>query len=172
MKKYIIASLALMGLATPAHADLIHKISSSVQLTVEGPAVQSTRIGHSMSISGNNVNTTDGTTSGIVGNAIGMSSDGFTAASSTITATQATAGEAFSFNASYTQGDALVTSQSQLSSNGRFDTPNLYGNTTTQAGGSAGTLAGTIDTSGTMTLTAGGPGTTATGQFVSEITIK
>jgi len=173
MKKYIIASLALMGLATPAHADLIHKISSSVQLTVEGPAVQSTRIGHSMSISGNNVNTSDGgSTANVVGNAIGMTSDGFTAASSTITATQATAGEAFSFNASYTQGDALVTSQSQLSSNGRFDTPNLYGNTTTQAGGSAGTLAGTIDTSGTMTLTAGGPGTTATGQFVSEITIK
>jgi len=173
MKKYIIASLALMGLATPAHANLLHKISSSVQLTVEGPAVQSTRIGHSMSISGNNVNTSDGgSTANVVGNAIGMTSDGFTAASSTITATQATAGEAFSFNASYTQGDALVTSQTQLSSNGRFDTPNLYGNTTTQVGGSAGTLAGTIDTSGTMTLTAGGPGTTATGQFVSEITIK
>ena len=173
MKKALIAFGMLLMTASAANAGgLVTKHASSVQLTVEGPAVQSTRIGHSMSISGNNVNTTDGTTSGIVGNAIGMSSDGFTAASSTITATQATAGEAFSFNASYTQGDALVTSQSQLSSNGRFDTPNLYGNTTTQAGGSAGTLAGTIDTSGTMTLTAGGPGTTATGQFVSEITIK
>ena len=162
----------LMMTASAANAGgLTTKHSSSVQLFVEGPAVQSTRIGHSMSISGNNVNTSDGTTSGIVGNAIGMTSDGFTAASSTITATQATAGEAFSFSASYTQGDALVTSQSQLSNNGRFDQPNLYGNTTTQVGGSAGTLAGTIDSSHAMTLTAGGPGTTATGQFVSEITI-
>lgn len=149
---------------------LVTKHASSVQLTVEGPAVQSTRIGHSMSISGNNVTTSDGTTSGVVGNAIGMTSDGFTAASTTITASQATSGEAFSFSASYTQGDALVTSQTQLSNAGRFDTPNLYGSSTTQAGGYAGSLAGTLDSSHTMTLTAGGPGTTATGQFVTEIT--
>ena len=36
----------------------------------------------------------------------------------------------------------------------------------------AGTLAGTIDSSSTITLTAGGAGTSATGQFVSEISIK
>ena len=161
----------LLMTASAANAGgLVTKHSSSVQLTVEGPAVQSTRIGHSMSISGNNVTTSDGTTSGVVGNAIGMTSDGFTAASTTITASQATSGEAFSFSASYTQGDALVTSQTQLSNNGRIDTPNLYGSSTTQVGGSAGTLAGTLDSSHTMTLTAGGPGTTATGQFVTEIT--
>jgi|DEB0MinimDraft_6_1074348.scaffolds.fasta_scaffold06822_2 hypothetical protein len=171
MKKALIAFGMLLMTASAANAGgLVTKHASSVQLTVEGPAVQSTRIGHSMSISGNNVNTTDGTTSGIVGNAIGMSSDGFTAASSTITATQATAGEAFSFSASYTQGDALVTSQTQLSNAGRFDTPNLYGNSTTQAGGYAGSLAGTIDSSHTMSLTAGGSGSTATGQFITEIT--
>ena len=32
-------------------------------------------------------------------------------------------------------------------------------------------FAGTIDTTGSITLTAGGPGTTAIGQFVSEITV-
>jgi len=172
MKKALFA-FGMLLMAAPAYADITHRMSSSIQLTVEGPAVQSTRIGHSMSISGNNVNTSDGgSTANVVGNAIGMTSDGFTAASSTITATQATAGEAFSFSASYTQGDALVTSQSQLSNNGRFDTPNLYGSTTTQVGGSAGTLAGTIDSSHAMGLTAGGPGTTATGQFVTELVVK
>jgi hypothetical protein len=46
-----------------------------------------------------------------------------------------------------------------------------FGETTTQSGGVAGTLAGTILSSGIMTLTAGGAGTTATGQFVSEIVV-
>ena len=170
MKKLLPLVMLLMTASAANAGGLVTKHSSSVQLTVEGPAVQSTRIGHSMSISGNNVTTSDGTTSGVVGNAIGMTSDGFTAASTTITASQATSGEAFSFSASYTQGDALVTSQTQLSNAGRFDTPNLYGSSTTQAGGYAGSLAGTLDSSHTMTLTAGGSGTTATGQFVTEIT--
>ena len=83
MKKSLIA-LGMILMAAPAHADLTHKLSSSVQLTVDAAATNVQRIGHSMSISGNNVTTTDGTTSGVVGNAIGMSSDGFTAASTTI----------------------------------------------------------------------------------------
>ena len=44
--------------------------------------------------------------------------------------------------------------------------------TSTAAGTAAGTLAGTIDSSSTIGLTAGGAGTSATGQFVSEISIK
>ena len=40
------------------------------------------------------------------------------------------------------------------------------------ASGSAGDLAGTITTSGAITLVGGGGGTSAIGQFVSEITIK
>ena len=47
-----------------------------------------------------------------------------------------------------------------------------YGQVTTQSGGVAGTLAGTITSAGVMTITAGGAGTDATGQFVSELTIN
>ena len=47
-----------------------------------------------------------------------------------------------------------------------------YGQVQTNSGGVAGNLAGTITSAGVMTLTAGGAGTTATGQFVSEITVK
>ena len=48
-----------------------------------------------------------------------------------------------------------------------------FSNQTSTAAGTAGTLAGTIDSSSTITLTAGGgAGTVATGQFVSEISIK
>ena len=47
-----------------------------------------------------------------------------------------------------------------------------YGNTLTMSGGVAGNLAGTITSAGVTTLTAGGAGTTATGQFVTEIVIE
>ena len=46
-----------------------------------------------------------------------------------------------------------------------------YGETLTMSGGVAGTLAGTITSAGITTLTAGGAGTSATGQFVTEIII-
>ena len=85
-------------------------MSSSVQLTVDAARSTATRLGHQTSISGSNVSTTDGTTSGVVGNAVLMTSDGFTGASSVVTASQATAGEAFSFSASYLQGDAVPAS--------------------------------------------------------------
>ena len=47
-----------------------------------------------------------------------------------------------------------------------------YCEVTTSSGGVAGTLAGTITSAGVMTITAGGAGTAATGQFVSELTIN
>ena len=47
-----------------------------------------------------------------------------------------------------------------------------YGTNFTSSGGVAGNLAGTITSAGVMTLTAGGAGTSATGQFVSEITVR
>ena len=47
-----------------------------------------------------------------------------------------------------------------------------FGNTVTSSGGHAGTLAGTIATDGAITLTAGGAGTTATGQVVTTLTVN
>ena len=40
------------------------------------------------------------------------------------------------------------------------------------AAGSDGNLAGTVTTQGILTVTAGGAGTTATGQFVTELEIN
>lgn len=147
-------------------------ITDSVQLTVDGPAIQSTRIGHSMSISGNNVTTTDGTTSGVVGNSLSLTNDGFTGATSVITASQATSGDSFSFSASYTQGDSLVTSQTANdSTSGIVSGANLYGSSITNTGGTAGNLAGTLSGTGVPTVTAGGAGTTAIGQRSIELSV-
>ena len=166
MKKAFLAFGMLLMTATAANAGgLVTKHASSVQLTVDAARSTATRIGHSMSISGTGVNTTDGTTSGTVGNAIGMTSDGFTAATSTITATQATDGDAFSFSATYSQGDAVPSAAVTTG-----DTPN-FSNVTAYTAGTAGSLAGTIDNAHTMSVTAGGAGTVATGQFVTEITV-
>ena len=161
MRKFLPIVMLLM--AAPAHADLTHRLSSSVQLQVNSAATQATRLGNSYAISGNNVNTTDGTTTGAV--ATGDITSGIYSPGS-IDATQATAGEAFSFSTSFTQADAIPTS---AATTGEIQN---FGIMTSNAAGSAGDLAGTIDSTGSMALTAGGAGTSAIGQFSSELIIK
>jgi len=162
MKKLALL-FGMILMAAPAHADLTHKLSSSVQLTVNSAATQATRIGSSYSVSGNGVDTTDGTTAGTI--STGAITSGVMAPGN-IAATQATNGAAFSYSASYTQADAVPTSAPSVGDVGNF------GSMTSNAAGTAGNLAGTITSAGAMTLTAGGAGTSATGQFVSELLIK
>ena len=47
-----------------------------------------------------------------------------------------------------------------------------FSDQTNAAAGAAGNLAGTIDSSGTITVTAGGAGTVAVGQFSSEFSFR
>lgn len=166
MKKAFLAFGMILMTAGAANAGgLVTKHASSVQLTVDSARSTATRVGHGMSISGSGVSTTDGTSAGVVGNSLSLTNDGFTGATSVITASQATSGEAFSFSASYTQGDAIPTAAPTVG-----DVPN-FGSITSYTAGTAGTLAGTLDSGHSISLTAGGAGTTATGQFVSEITV-
>jgi len=80
------------------------------------------------------------------------------------------AGEAFTFTESLNVGDSTVTSQTVT--NGAIASPTLYGKNTTQLAGEKGTLAGTIDTStGALTVTGGGAGTTAIGQRSVELSV-
>ena len=161
MKRALVL-LAMLGLTAPAHADMTHKISSSVQLNVQSAATQATRLGSSYSVSGSGVATTDGSTANTI--SAGTITSGVMSPG-TIAATQVTSGNAFSYSATYTQADAVPTSAPSVGAVGNF------GSMTSNAAGVAGDLAGTIDTKGLMTLTAGGAGTTATGQFVSEISV-
>ena len=143
---------------------LVHSMSSSVQLTVDSARSTATRLGNQYSVSGSNVGTSDGTTAGMLSTGAitsGVYSPG------TITANQlnATDGEAFSFSTSFLQGDALSTSAPTVG-----DVPN-FSSVTSYTAGTAGDLAGTIGTDGAIAITAGGAGTSATGQFVSEITV-
>ena len=162
MKRFL-PLILLAGFGSPAMADITHKLSSSVQLTVNAAATQVERIGSSFSISGSNIDTTDGNTAGTVSAgtiASGVYSPG------TIAATQDTAGAAFSFSQSFTQADAVPTSAPTVGAVGNFS------DQLSTAAGTKDTLAGTITSAGVMTITAGGAGTVATGQFVNELTVN
>ena len=164
MKKiFLLIGIAAMATPLNARADITTKMSSSVQLQVNAAATQMERIGSSFSISGSNIDTTDGTTAGTV--SVGTITSGVYAPG-TIAATQDTAGAAFSFAQSYTQGDAVSTSAPTVGTVGNFSSQ------VSTAAGAKDTLAGTITSAGVTTITAGGAGTVATGQFVSEVTVN
>ena len=160
MKKFL--PLVMLLMTAPAYADITSKMSSSIQLRVDAAATQATRIGSSFSISGTNIDTTDGSTANTV--SAGTITSGVYSPG-TIAATQDTAGAAFSFSQSYTQGDAVPTSAATVG-----QIPN-FGSVTSYTAGTAGDLAGTVTSAGVLTVTAGGAGTSAVGQFVSEVTV-
>ena len=169
--KRLLALLLVAGASAANAGEIRSTITDSVQLTVEGPAVQSTRVGASYAVSGTNISAT---TMGGLNNS--ATSRQFPAPPSRVEVTDGTytitnSGQAFSFTESAMTADIAVTDQENLSNNGRFDAPNLYGTSVTSVGGSASTLAGTLSPTGIPTVTAGGPGTTAIGQRSVELSV-
>jgi len=172
MKKFLplIMLLVTGSIAAPARADLTHRMTSSTQLQVNGAYTDATRIGSTYTVSGSNIK-------------VASADDHFgklTAGTATAAATLDvgaydinTAGSAFTFSESWTQGDAVnaIGSGADVTSGVVADLP-AYGEVLTMSGGVAGSLAGTITSAGVTTLTAGGAGTTATGQFVTEIELR
>ena len=162
MKRFL-PILLLTGFSSPVMADITHKLSSSVQLSVDAAATQVERIGSSWSVSGNGVDTTDGTTVNTV--SAGTITSGVMSPG-TIAATQDVPGASFSYSATYIQGDAVSTEAPSVGAVSNFS------DQVSTAAGTAGELAGTIPTAGVMTITAGGAGTVATSQFVNELTVQ
>jgi hypothetical protein len=151
MKRLLLIS-SLFFITPVSAAEITSRITDSVQLGVQGAAVQSTRIGASYSASGTNIKAN---TFGGIG----------TASSYEVN----TAGQAFSFSETSNVADTPVTTQTVT--NGVVGTPNLYGDSVTQVGGDKGTLAGTLSPTGVPTVTAGGAGTTATAQRSIELSV-
>ena len=157
------------AMVAPANADLTHRLTTSTQLTVDSAYSNGTRIGSTYAVSGNNIKVaTD--------NHFGKLTAGTATAAASLDVGAYdinTVGSSFSFSESWNQGDVVnpIGSGSAVSSGVVANMP-AYGSILTSSGGVAGTLAGTITSAGVATLTAGGAGTSATGQFVSEITIR
>tara|TARA_B100001093_G_scaffold505457_1_gene562836 strand:+ start:467 stop:976 length:510 start_codon:yes stop_codon:yes gene_type:complete len=167
MKKFLLLAALLMP---AAHADLIHKMTSSVQLTTDGAYTIGERGASTYSVSGSNIK-------------VASDSDHFgklvAPASATAAATLDlgtydinTAGSAFTFTESWKTGDVAysVGSGVDVTSGVITDLP-VLSKTTSYSGGVAGSLAGTVLSNNTNTCTAGGAGTTCIGQFVTELSI-
>ena len=166
MRKFIPLVMILATASAANAGGLVTKHSSSVQLTVDAARTTATRMGNSYSVSGSGVVTDvggSGTADLSVGG-LGTITNG-AAGGSIPTATQATSGNAFSYSNSFTAGDAVITSAPTVGEVSAFS------NQTSYTAGTASNLAGTVTTAGALTVTAGGAGTSATGQFVSEITV-
>ena len=164
MKKALLALGVAALLAAPAHADITHKISSSVSLSVDGAGSVATRIPSSMAVSGSNV--TLGTVP-VLGSLSAGTALGYTPGAYSIT----TAGDAFSYSESYTGGDNTPSVLSTTVTGGvvpacQFTVQRPLLLEGLQA------LAGTIATDGAIALTSGGAGTQAVGQVILELTVK
>ena len=136
MKRFL-PILLLTGFSSPVMADITHKLSSSIQLQVNAAATQVERIGSSYSVSGNGVDTTDGTTVNTV--SAGTITSGVMAPG-TIAATQDVPGASFSYSQTYIQGDAVSQSAPSVGAVSNFS------DQVSTAAGTAGDLAGTITT--------------------------
>tara|TARA_R100001510_G_C7541534_1_gene128892 strand:+ start:58 stop:549 length:492 start_codon:yes stop_codon:yes gene_type:complete len=157
--------LPFLFFCTPSSvlADLNHSIMSTVKLEALSAATSADRIGSSYSISGSGITTVDANDESTIG--------GFSTVTNgvpsltTITASQSTSGDSFSFSQSYLEGDSTPTSAASVG-----EIPNFSDITSTSAA-SIGTAAIGLDNH-SMTLTPGtGTGIVLTGQFVTDLTI-
>ena len=153
------------GFGSPAFADITHKMTSSFQLTTNAAATQVSRIGSTYTASGSGV-TMDvgggGTADNNVGG-LGTLTDGV-GQGSIATATQTSAGGAYSFSQSFIEGDAIVTTAPSLGAVSAYSEQ-------TSTGVGSGTGTGTVTSAHTLTGVGGGSGTTTIGQFVTELVI-
>ena len=161
MKKFI-PFVMVAGFGTPAFADITHKMTSSFQLTTNAAATQVERIGSTYTVSGSGVTMAVGDDSGLVGG-LGTLTDGV-GQGSVATATQTSAGGAFSFSQSFIQGDVIETTAPAVGAVSDYSSQ-------VSTGVGSGTGTGTVTSSHAVTAVGGGSGTVTTGQFVTELNI-
>ena len=153
------------GFGSPAFADITHKMTSSVQLQTNAAATQVSRIGSTYTASGSGV-TMDvggGGSADLNVGGLGTLTDGV-GQGSIATATQTSAGGAYSFSQSFVEGDAIVTTAPAVGA------VSAYSDQVSTAVGS-GTGTGTVTSAHAITAVGGGSGTVTTGQFVTELVI-
>ena len=165
MKKFL-PLILLTGFSSPVLADITHKMTSSFQLQTNAAATQVSRIGSTYTASGSGVTMDVGggnSADNLVGG-IGSLTDGV-GQGSIATATQTSAGGAFSFSQSFVEGDVIATTAPTVGA------VSPYSSQVSTAVGS-GTGTGTVTSGHTVTAVGGGSGTSSIGQFVTELNIN
>ena len=165
MKKFL-PLILLTGFSSPVLADITHRMTSSTQLITNAAATQVERIGSTYTVSGSGVTMDVGggnSADNMVGG-LGTLTDGV-GQGSIATATQTSAGGAYSFSQTFVEGDVIATTAPTVGA------VSPYSNQVSTAVGS-GTGTGTVTSAHTVTAVGGGSGTSATAQFVTELTIQ
>ena len=165
MKKFLIIGM-VAGLGSPAFADITHTMTSSIQLQTNAAATQVERIGSTYTVSGSGVTMDVGggnSADNLVGS-IGSLSSGV-GQGAIATATQTSAGGAFSFSQSFIQGDVIETTAPTVGAVSDYSSQ-------VSTGVGSGTGTGTVTSAHAVTAVGGGTGTSSIGQFVTELNIN
>ena len=165
MKKFL-PLILLTGFSSPVLADITHRMTSSTQVITNAAATQVERIGSTYTVSGSGVTMDVGggnSADNMVGG-LGTLTDGV-GQGSIATATQTSAGGAYSFSQSFIEGDAISTTAPAVGA------VSAYSDQVSTAVGS-GTGTGTVTSAHAITAVGGGTGTITTGQFVTELLIN
>ena len=165
MKKFL-PLILLTGFSSPVLADITHRMTSSTQLITNAAATQVERIGSTYTVSGSGVTMDVGggnSADNLVGG-IGSLTDGV-GQGSIATATQTSAGGAFSFSQTFVEGDVIATTAPAVGAVSPYSSQ-------VSTGVGSGTGTGTVTSAHTVTAVGGGSGTSATAQFVTELTIQ
>ena len=166
MKKlFLILGIFTLG-GTAAHADITHKMTSSFQLQTNAAATQVERIGSTYTVSGSGVTMDVGGGNSADNNVGGLGTLSSGVGQGAIaTATQTSAGGAYSFSQSFIQGDVIETTAPTVGA------VSDYSSQISTAVGS-GTGTGTVTSAHAVTAVGGGSGTSSIGQFVTELNIN
>ena len=165
----------LFLMSAPAYADMTSKFTSSIAIKVDAAMTQATRIGAQYSASGTNIGTSD--TDGVLG---GLSVDGgvvsFDSGSYSINGCSDTTpdcADSFAFTESYLTPDTIPSNNGTENVTITAGTvPNFGSVISTAAGDGDGADFDAFSNHEIDGLSVGGPGSTVTGQFVTEITVR
>tara|TARA_Y100001970_G_scaffold269274_1_gene361510 strand:+ start:4747 stop:5256 length:510 start_codon:yes stop_codon:yes gene_type:complete len=163
--------LFLLLLAAPVRADITQTLQSVVSVKVDAASSAADRVATALTISGTNVTPTSGGTAGAIGTLnLGSVTSGVPSVEADTTFVVTNAGDNFSVTENLIVGDTIPSLLSATVTSGVIPSLPVFGSTTSTAGGVAGSLAATLDSGHTMTVTSGGAGTTGTAQ--ATITIE
>ena len=172
MKKLLIF---LFMLSAPAYADITSKFTSSVSVKVDAAMTQATRIGASYSASGSNIGTSD-TNDQIGGLTVSNGAITLNAGDYSINGcgeTPANCASTWSLSESFTSADTIPSNNGTENTTITAGTVPNFGSVISTSAGSGDGFAGSITSGHGITgLHEGGAGSTVTGQFVTELTIR
>ena len=166
MKKLL---LLLLLLSAPAYADITSKFTTSVSVKVDAAMTQASRIGASYSAQGQNIGTSN-TNDQLGGLSVSNGAVTLNAGNYSINGCGSDdCATTWSLSESFTAADTIPSSNSNITAG---TVPNFGSVISTVAGSGTGS-GGTPTSAHAITgINEGGAGSTVTGQFVTELTIR